>query len=231
MESALTRRRHRLGVRLFFALVSRLRYWAIGIIVASFVSDAVLARVRPEVDFGLWGVTVSIIQWFPAVIAGLLLFTQLPVHIARGLTRREYIAALAVFGALTSAATAAVAILGFLAEHAMLELLAEPFRTWQATLGSAARYLLVAPIYIFGGLAIGALSVRIGQSGMLAMVLLVVAGAIYTGALSVEFFRFSLSVTEWAFATWAAGAIALIGVLVATYMLSLRSVPIRPKGA
>lgn len=231
MTTALSRRRYRLGLRLFTGAIAWTRYWILIGTVLSIAATAVVAAVRPDFEFSTWRFMVSVLQWFPAVTAGIWLYALLPVYISRGLTRREITVAFIVFGVLASAAAGLFAVLGFLAEHAVLDLVAEPLDTWGGALASGARYLLVAPVYVFGATAVSSLAIRIGDGSALIAVPIALAALVYAGTLVIEFFELTVNSGEWTLLSWIIGGLALSAALVATSSLALRAAPIRAKKA
>lgn len=229
METRLRNRPWRLGMHLFTSSVCWIR-WAI----LSGVALTLLADLRfPEAEIGgWWSLTVNILMWFVAVTAGIRLHANLALNLSRGVTRREYILAYAAFGLLTTAAMTVLATAGFLGEHAVLSAVAAPVETWGGSLAAGLRYLVVTPIYFFAGAAIAALGTRFGSNpAAFSAVVIVPAGAIYAGALSIEFFELSIDSASWSFVAWAGGSAALIVAMVATYAMTLRTIPIRSRAS
>ncbi|THV38440.1 hypothetical protein [Glycomyces buryatensis] len=231
MSTVLDNRRYRYGLRIFTDVARSSRYWILGALFLCTAATAVTAQIWPGADFSIWGVAVSILQWFPAALGGVYLFTMLPIMISLGLTRREFTVAFAVFGILAALASALIAIAGALAEHAVLELVAEPLNTWGGDFAAGARYLMIAPIYTLGGMAVSALTIRIGNGSALLAAPLVLAALIYAGTLMIEFFEVTVNAHDWTFAAWIGSGLVALAALAAVYTLSLRSVPIRPKRA
>lgn len=224
MDTRLAKRRYRLGLRLFTGSVRWLRWPLIGWIVLTPILSVVFIS---AIETGLWTVAATVFQWFVAVTAGIWIHTNLPGTLARGVTRRELTVAYLVFGALASAATAAVITAGFAAEHALLALTAEPLDTWSGTLASGARYLLITPIYFFTGTLIGALTVRFGGRTWFTAAVLFAAAAHYAGILALEFGFFGGD----ALLAWAAVSLAVTAVLITALTINLRSIPVAAKGA
>ncbi|HEX2144128.1 MAG TPA: hypothetical protein VHG10_06440 [Glycomyces sp.] len=232
LRTGLDRRRYRLGRRQFTASVRLLRYWLLSAAAIVLIGSPAVALIWHGSDITLWAPTISILQWFAAAIAGMWLASTVPSLIANGLTRKELTAAFLVFGALTGLTLGILAVVGFAAEHALLAAVAEPLDTWGQAIAKGARYLLVAPVYFFAGAAVVALALRFGKEGaFLVTLLLVVPLTIFAGTLSLEFFGYGVDVDTWAFATWLAAGLAFLAALIATVVLALRSIPIRPKGA
>ncbi|THV30767.1 hypothetical protein [Glycomyces paridis] len=226
MDDALAKRRYRIGLRLSLDAL-RWMIWPLAIGVAvSLVLAAVLALTGAAPDGGVWAVWISIAQWLWGAAAGIRLFAAVPVHLALGVTRRETIAAFGVFGALTTALGVVVAVGGFLAEHAVLLAVADPDGTWGAAALAGTRYLLITPIYFFGGAAIAAAALRFGSGPLPAGLILILAGALYTGALFLEFAPLADALP-----LWTGACLVLLAALAAAFDLALRSAPIRPRGA
>lgn len=227
METRLAKRRYRFGWRLFTGATIWLKWWLLtGIVLVPAVS-AVLADV---VESGLWSIAAAVLQWFAAGTAGMLLFGNLAVWISRGCTRREITTAFIVFGALTTASLAAYLTLGFVAEHAVMGLVAEPPTSLGVALGSGVRYLAITPVYFFAGGLIGALAARYsGSSGFTAAVLLG-SGGLYAATLYLEF-NDAWFDPGWSTAASAAAAVIVAIALAAGCAAALRSIPIRAKQA
>lgn len=225
MDSALAQRRFRFGWRLFTGSIRWLRWPLLAWIVLTPIASVIAIS---AIETGLWSVAATVFQWFVAVTAGIWIFTNLPGTLARGVTRRELTVAFLVFGALASTATAAVITAGFAAEHALLAQFAQPLGTWDETLASGARYLLITPIYFFTGAYIGALAARFSGKTWFTVALLFAAAGHYAGVLALEFGFFG---NEDLVLAWAAIALAVSAVLITALTLTLRSIPIRPKGA
>lgn len=225
MTTALDTRRYRLGLDLFARTARWLRWYVLGMIVLVPILSVVFAD---AIETGLWTITTSVFQWFVAVAAGGWLAANLAATLARGVTRRELIAAYLVFGALASITAAAIALAGFAAEHALLTLAAEPFGTWNEALSSGARYLLVTPIYFFTGTFIGAGAVRFGHKGWFIAAVIVGGTAHYAGVLALEFGDF---VAAGRVLAWAATALGATALLVTASVLALRNIPIGAKRA
>ena len=225
METDLRHRSLRLASHLFTASVHWLRWSIASLIVLTVVADLWFLDVQPE---GWWAVTISILMWFVAVGAGVKLHSDLSVQLARGVTRREYTLGFAVFGVWTAIAMALLAAVGFLGEHALLSAGGSAEGTWGGALAQGARYLVVTPIYFFAGTAIGAVGTRFGGNPAAAAAALIVpAGAVYAGTLTIEFFELTVDTDRWSVAVWASGSAALVAILIAAYSLTLRTIPVR----
>jgi hypothetical protein len=221
--STLANRRYRLGVSLFLGSGRWLRWplllWVGAVPIASVVF-------MNAIEVGLWTISASVFQWFVASTAGIWIFTNLPALLSRGVTRREVTVAYLVFGALGCVAVGVLTTAGYAAEHALLDLFGDPLGTWDETLASGARYLLITPIYFFTGMFLGATATRFGDKGWFTAAVLVGAAGLYAGVLALEFADIDGRV-----ALWAAGALAVTAVLIAASALALRSVPVRAKRA
>ena len=221
----LAKRRYRFGWRLFTGATTWLRWWLLTALVLAPIASMVLANV---IESGLWPIVASVVQWFTAVTAGLLIYANLPLWISRGCTRREITVAFAVFGALTSVAVAALITAGFAAEHALLALTEAAPRPWGETVEMGVRYLLITPVYFFTGTFIGAAAARFGGRPWFTATVLIGAAVHYAGVLALEFDVFG---SGWEPAVWAALTLAATAVLIAAYALALRSIPVQPKRA
>lgn len=227
MGTPLRHRPLRLGARLFASSARMLRW-----VVPTFVVLTILADLRfPEAEpGGWWPLTINILMWFVAVTAGLKLHTNLSLHLSQGVTRSEYIKGYAIHGLLVTAAMTALATAGFVGEHALMTATGSPEESWGGALAAGLRYLVVTPIYFFAGAAIGALGTRYGGNPAAVLgVVILPAGAIYAGTLTIEFFELTIDADSWSLAAWAGGSAALIAVLIAAYALTLRTIPLRPK--
>ncbi|MCC3764412.1 hypothetical protein K3N28_15200 [Glycomyces sp. TRM65418] len=224
MDSALAKRRYRFGRRLFTGSAVCFRWWLVATAVLTLPASLVTAQ---AIETGLWSVAATVLQWFAAAVAGMLIYTNLPVWISRGCTRREITVAFAVFAALTTLALTAYLVAGFAAEHALFALVGDAPRPWSETIGLGARYLLITPIYFFTGTLIGAAAARFAGRAWFTAAVLIGATGHYAGILALEFGTLG----DWAPAPWAGVALAVTAVLVAACALTLRSVPVQAKRA
>jgi hypothetical protein len=225
LSDRLAKRRYRFGWRLFTGATIWLRWWLLTALVLAPIGSMALANV---VESGLWPIVATVVQWFTAVTAGLLIYANLPLWISRGCTRREITVAFAVFGALTSVAVAALITAGFAAEHGLLALTADAPRPWGETVELGVRYLLITPVYFFTGTFIGAAAARFGGRPWFTATVLIGAAVHYAGILALEFDVFG---REWATAPWAGLTLAATAALIAAYALALRSIPVQAKRA
>ncbi|MEU5874299.1 hypothetical protein AB0A73_22420 [Glycomyces sp. NPDC047369] len=228
--AALARRRYRLGARMFAAAVRWLRWWIAAALALAVLGGPVIHAIWGA-NAGAWTGTISVLQWFTAVTAGVFLHNALPGYISRGVTRREITAAFLVFGALASAGLAALALTGFAVEHLALGLVADPADTWGEVLAKGARYLLIGPAYFFSGALVTAAAARIGKEGAFVVVLfLLFPSMLIAGTLSLEMFGYTVDAFTWQAAAWAGSGLAFTAVLVAALVLVLRSVPVPKRG-
>jgi hypothetical protein len=227
MSAALANRRYRFGRRLFSGAVTWLSWWLIAGLVLVPIVSAVFAQVF---EVGLWTITATVFQWFAAGTAGTMLYTNLPVWISRGCTRREITVAYTVFGALTTVGLAVYLAAGFVVEHAVLALVAEPPTGLGEAVGSGVRYLAITPIYFFAGTLIAVLATRFSGDNRFSAAVLFGTGALYAATLYLEF-NDAWFDPGWSTATSVATALALTAALVAACTAALRTVPIRAKQA
>src|SRR5690606_11017284 len=66
-----------------------------------------------------WAVATNVGKYLVAIVAGGYLYTLLPIMVAQGVTRREYAVSMGVFGLLWSLLVGAIAVAGFVGEHAL----------------------------------------------------------------------------------------------------------------
>lgn len=224
-RARLDRRRYRLGWRLFTGASAWARLALLVGAALTLTASTVFAQV---IETGIWAIAATVLQWFAAVAAGGILYANLPVWISRGCTRREITVAYAVFGALTAIALTAFTTAGFAAEHALLTLTGDAPRSWGETLGLGARYLAITPIYFFTGTFIGVAAARFGGRTWFTVAVLFGAAGLYAGVLGLEFGTLG---GEWHLAAWAGTALAVTAVLIAAYVLALRSIPVSAKRA
>ncbi|MCD0446717.1 hypothetical protein LO763_24160 [Glycomyces sp. A-F 0318] len=225
MSTALAKRRYRIGVSLFLGSGRWLRWplllWVVAVPILSVVFSGAL-------ETGLWSISTSVFQWFVAITAGGWIYTNLPVLIARGVTRREATVAYLLFGGLAAVAVAVLATAGSVAEHALLDLFGDPFGTWGEAVAAGARYVLITPIYFFTGAFIGASAVRFNGSTLFTVIVLVASTGHYAGVLALEFGLFG---GDGLLAAWAAISLGVIAILAAASALILRSIAVQPKRA
>lgn len=225
MDTALAKRRYRFGRRLFTATAVCLRWWLLGTLALALLGSVVLAQ---ALEIGLWSIAATVLQWFAAGMAGTLVYTNLPVWISRGCTRREITVAFAVFGTLATVALTAYLTAGFAAEHALLALTADAPRPWGETVELGVRYLAITPIYFFTGTFIGAAAARFGGRAWFTGLVLIGAAAFYTGILSLEFGPIGRELRPTA---WMGVGFAVTAVLIVACALAIRNLPVSAKRA
>lgn len=115
---SLRTRRHVLGVEVALEGLKYFWPWILAAVVLAAILPAVIAQYR-AVDVSAWFYAANAGKFFTAITGGLFLFALFPILIAQGMTRREFAAAMGVFGLVWSFVLGALAVAGFLGEHAV----------------------------------------------------------------------------------------------------------------
>ncbi len=179
-SASLATRRYRLGTELFTASVKYFAGWILTVIIAAAVVPLIISQYR-SVDISAWAIAANVGKYLIAIIAGGYVHTLLPITVANGVTRREFAAAMGVFGLLWSLFLGAIAIAGFLGERALYGALdwtqaiqhegddEVAVRSFGDALDFAAIYPLAYLLYFTAGVLIGAAICR-SDSGWLILI-------------------------------------------------------------
>ena len=153
-----------LGVQLYLGA------WLWGVVVVIAVVLAVVFDRVEQVEGSVWETLDQGPKWFLFSMAILVVAGFFPAHVANGMTRRSFTAALAVTMAVTSAAYAVVVAIGYLVERAIfvprgwpVTVRAEHLFTRTDQVGLiATESLVVLLVYAASGMAVGAAYYRAG---------------------------------------------------------------------
>ena len=143
-----------------------------------------------DIVFSGWMmVSVQIARWFVLWVGVYTIHNVLPIAIAHGRTRREFLGAATGFTAVFAVAMALLAWLGFLVEDVVYDLMG-----WRSTPhGSPLGYLMMFAVWCAVGMFVTAAFDRWGYGGVftlpVGLVLVAVPGIIMPGTDDLPFFR------------------------------------------
>ena len=245
----LATRRHKLGTALLTESVKYFAGWILAVIVLAVAVPLIVSQWR-SIDISAWYIAANIGKYLVAIIAGGYVYTLLPILVAQGMTRREIATSMGIFALLWSAFIGALAIAGFLGEHALYGALdwrqaPQQGEEFDLVIGSfahalefAAIYPLAYLLYCTAGMLIGAAIYR-SDGGWLVLLPVVPITLAVDDALSradawgpAWLVRFVSGVVE-GWGVWSAVAAAVVVIAIgawATRHLILNS-PIRAKQA
>jgi hypothetical protein len=201
-----------------------------GAIVAACVFLAVLAATFTistfgKIVFSAWMlVTVQIARWFVLWVGVYVIHNVLPIAIAHGRTRREFLVAAAGFTAVFALAMSVLAWLGFLVEDGVYDLMG-----WRSTPhGSPLAYFLMFAVWCGVGMFVTAAFDRWGYGGVLTLpvglLLVAVPGITMPGTDDMPFIR---DAPEWLGDGWhVVSLFAWAVVMVLTWAVA-RNMPVR----
>jgi len=173
-------RRYALGLGLAWEGLRYFKYWIALALVVSFLGPLALSQYN-DITLSTWFYTANVAKWFTAFVGGGFVATLVPSMIAAGLTRREFAAAVGVFGLVWSAVLGAVVIAGLAVERVYYDAMGwsqgidasdviAPIGSWSDTLAFAAVYPLMYLAYFAAGTVIGAASYRWENAGWLLLI-------------------------------------------------------------
>ncbi|MFI6095341.1 hypothetical protein ACIA8G_07315 [Lentzea sp. NPDC051213] len=201
---------------------------AAGVFVFALVVTFAVSAFR-GIEISAWNLVIAqIARWYLLFVGVYVIHNVLPIAVAHGRTRREFLAATAGFTVVVAAAMALLAWLGFVVEGGLYALM-----DWRADEhGSLAGIFLMFLVWCGVGAFIAAAFDRFGAGGLLSvpigLVLVVTTGVLIPGSGELPFIRTIPAVlgTGW----YAVSLLAWLVALAGTWAIA-RDMPIRARAA